>query len=161
MLSNNASAGKVLFTYDDGPGTATLQLVSNLKAEHIKYAVFFMIGEKVVANPRIVRAVVKAGYAVEVHTWDHHSLTGASTHTAPLTPSEVKLEFTKTINALVAAGAPRPTMWRPPYGDADGEDILIAQASACTWSCPGRKTIPSVTTVTGSRVSRHSRSSAT
>ena len=128
VLSNNASAGKVLFTYDDGPGTATLQLVSNLKAEHIKYAVFFMIGEKVAANPRIVRAVVRAGYAVEVHTWDHQSLTGASTHTAPLTPSEVKLEFTKTINALVAAGAPRPTMWRPPYGDVNGEDVLIAKS---------------------------------
>ena len=127
VLNNNASAGRVVFTYDDGPGTHTLELVSELKAEHIRYAVFFMIGEKVAADPRIVAAVVKAGYAVEVHTWDHHSLTGTSTHTAPLTPSEVRLEFTKTINALVAAGAPRPTMWRPPYGDADGEDVLIAK----------------------------------
>lgn len=128
VLNNNASAGKVAFTYDDGPGTHTLELVSELKAEHIRYAVFFMIGEKVAANPRIVAAVVKAGYAVEVHTWDHHSLTGTSTHTAPLTPSEVRLEFTKTINALVAAGAPRPTMWRPPYGDVDGQDVLIANS---------------------------------
>ena len=63
-----------------------------------------------------------------MHTWDHHSLTGTSTHTAPLTPSEVRLEFTKTINALVAAGAPRPTMWRPPYGDVDGQDVLIAKS---------------------------------
>ena len=128
VLNNNASAGRVVFTYDDGPGTHTLELVSELKAEHIRYAVFFMIGEKVAANPRIVAAVVKAGYAVEVHTWDHHSLTGTSTHTAPLTPSEVKLEFTKTINALVAAGAPRPTMWRPPYGDTNGQDVLIANS---------------------------------
>jgi peptidoglycan/xylan/chitin deacetylase (PgdA/CDA1 family) len=38
------------------------------------------------------------------------------------------LEFTKTINALVAAGAPMPTMWRPPYGDVDGQDVLIANS---------------------------------
>ena len=127
VLNNNASAGKVMFTYDDGPGTHTLALVSELKAEHV-HAVFFMIGEKVAANPRIVQAVVRAGFQVEVHTWDHHSLTGASTHTKPLTASEVRLEFTKTINALVAAGAPRPTMWRPPYGDVDGLDIAIAKS---------------------------------
>ena len=128
VLNNNASAGKVLFTYDDGPGTQTLNLLSELKAEHIRYAVFFMIGEKVAANPRIVQAVVRAGYQVEVHTWDHRSLTGASTHTAQLTPSEVGLEMVKTINALVAAGAPRPTLWRPPYGDVDGQDISIAES---------------------------------
>jgi peptidoglycan/xylan/chitin deacetylase (PgdA/CDA1 family) len=87
-----------------------------------------MIGEKVAASPAIVQAVVRAGYAVEVHTWDHHSLTGASTHTAPLTPSEVRLEVVTTIQALVAAGAPRPTLWRPPYGDVDGQDISIAES---------------------------------
>lgn len=127
VLGNNASAGKVMFTYDDGPGTHTLALASELKAERV-HAVFFMIGEKVAANPRIVKAVVRAGFPVEVHTWDHRSLTGASTHTAPLTAAEVRLELVKTINALVAAGAPRPTMWRPPYGDVDGQDIAIAQS---------------------------------
>ena len=44
------------------------EAINGTKAEHIRYAVFFMIGEKVAADPRIVAAVVKAGYAVEVHT---------------------------------------------------------------------------------------------
>ena len=35
----------------NSPGTHTLELVSELKAEHIRYAVFFMIGEKVAAEP--------------------------------------------------------------------------------------------------------------
>ena len=127
VLHNNALAGRVAFTYDDGPDAHTLELISELKTEHIP-AVFFVIGDKVAANPRIIKATVRAGYLVEVHTWDHRSLTGQSTQTAPLTDSEVRAEFVKTIDGIVAAGAPRPTMWRPPYGDVDGRDIAIANS---------------------------------
>jgi peptidoglycan/xylan/chitin deacetylase (PgdA/CDA1 family)/cellulose synthase/poly-beta-1,6-N-acetylglucosamine synthase-like glycosyltransferase len=125
VLSNDASAGKVVFTFDDGPGVHTLELVSELKAEHVP-AVFFEIGDKVAANPRTVQAEVKAGFLVEVHTWDHQSFTGASTHTKPLTDAQVRAELVKCIDAIVAAGAPRPTMWRPPYGDVNARDVAIA-----------------------------------
>lgn len=125
VLASNASAGKVTFTFDDGPGPHSLQLISELKAEHVP-AVFFEIGNRVAANPRIVQAEVKAGFRIEVHTWDHRSLTGASTHTRPLTDAQVRWELVKCINAIVAAGAPRPTLWRPPYGDVSQRDAAIA-----------------------------------
>jgi cellulose synthase/poly-beta-1,6-N-acetylglucosamine synthase-like glycosyltransferase/peptidoglycan/xylan/chitin deacetylase (PgdA/CDA1 family) len=125
VLSNDASAGKVVFTFDDGPGIHTLQLISELKAEHVP-AVFFEIGDRVAANPRVVQAELKAGFRVEVHTWDHKSFTGASTHTKPLTDAQVRSELVKGINAIVAAGAPRPTLWRPPYGDVNAHDAAIA-----------------------------------
>ena len=125
VLSNDASAGKVVFTFDDGPGVHSLELVSELKAEHVP-AVFFEIGDKVAENRRTIQAEVKAGFLVEVHTWDHQSLTGASTHTKPLTDAQVRSELVKCINAIVAAGAPRPTLWRPPYGDVNKHDAAIA-----------------------------------
>jgi len=127
VLDNNASAGKVVFTFDDGPGIHSLELVSELKTEHVP-AVFFEIGENVAANPRVVQAEVRAGFRVEVHTWDHRSLTGASTHTKPLTDAQVRSELVKCINAIVAAGAPRPTLWRPPYGDVNARDVAIASS---------------------------------
>jgi cellulose synthase/poly-beta-1,6-N-acetylglucosamine synthase-like glycosyltransferase/peptidoglycan/xylan/chitin deacetylase (PgdA/CDA1 family) len=140
VLSNNASAGKAVFTFDDGPGIHTLQLISELKAEHVP-AVFFEIGDKVAANPRTVQAEVKAGFLVEVHTWDHQSFTGASTHTKPLTDAQVRSELVKCINAIVAAGAPRPTLWRPPYGDVNAHDAAIAASLGLrlvmSWSVNG------------------------
>ena len=140
VLANNASAGKVVFTFDDGPGVHSLELVSELKAEHVP-AVFFEIGEKVAANPRVVQAEVRAGFRVEVHTWDHRSLTGASTHTKPLTDAQVRWELVKCINAIVAAGAPRPTLWRPPYGDVNARDVAIAASLGLrlvmSWSVNG------------------------
>jgi cellulose synthase/poly-beta-1,6-N-acetylglucosamine synthase-like glycosyltransferase/peptidoglycan/xylan/chitin deacetylase (PgdA/CDA1 family) len=125
VLASTAPAGKVTFTFDDGPGVHSLQLISELKAEHVP-AVFFEIGNRVAANPRIVQAEVKAGFRIEVHTWDHRSLTGASTHTKPLTDAQVRWELVECINAIVAAGAPRPTLWRPPYGDVNKRDVAIA-----------------------------------
>jgi peptidoglycan/xylan/chitin deacetylase (PgdA/CDA1 family)/glycosyltransferase involved in cell wall biosynthesis len=125
VLANRARAGKATFTFDDGPGPQSLQLISELKAEHVP-AVFFEIGNRVAANPRIVQAELKAGFRIEVHTWDHRSLTGASTHTKPLTDEQVRWELVKCINAIVAAGAPRPTLWRPPYGDVNARDVAIA-----------------------------------
>jgi cellulose synthase/poly-beta-1,6-N-acetylglucosamine synthase-like glycosyltransferase/peptidoglycan/xylan/chitin deacetylase (PgdA/CDA1 family) len=127
VLNNNVSTGKVVFTFDDGPGIHSLELISELKAEHVP-AIFFEIGDKVAADPRVVRAEVKAGFLVEVHTWDHKSLTGASTHTKPLTDAQVRSELVKCINAIVAAGAPRPTLWRPPYGDVNARDAAIASS---------------------------------
>jgi peptidoglycan/xylan/chitin deacetylase (PgdA/CDA1 family) len=140
VLSNDASAGKVVFTFDDGPGVHSLELVSELKAEHVP-AVFFEIGDEVAANPRTIQAEVKAGFLVEVHTWDHQSLTGASTHTKPLTDAQVRSELVKCINAIVAAGAPRPTLWRPPYGDVNAHDVAIAASLGLrlvmSWSVNG------------------------
>ena len=40
VLNNNASAGRVSSLMMTAPGTHTLELVSELKAEHIRYAVF-------------------------------------------------------------------------------------------------------------------------
>jgi hyaluronan synthase len=140
VLSNGASAGKVVFTFDDGPGIHTLELISELKAEHVP-AVFFEIGNKVAVNPRTVQAEVKAGFLVGVHTWDHKSFTGASTHTKPLTDAQVRSELVKSINAIVAVGAPRPTLWRPPYGDVNAHDVAIAASLGLrlvmSWSVNG------------------------
>ena len=127
VLASRHLAGKVTFTFDDGPGPQSLQLISELKAEHVP-AVFFEIGDRVAANPRVVRVEVRAGFRIEVHTWDHRSLTGASTHTEPLTDTQVRWELVKCINAITAAGAPRPTLWRPPYGDVNERDVAIAKS---------------------------------
>ena len=110
---------------------------------------FFEIGDRVAANPRIVRAEIKAGFRVEVHTWDHRSLTGRSTHTKPLTDVQVRWELVKCINAIVAAGAPRPTLWRPPYGDVNKRDAEIASSLGLRLVMHGRSMEPSPITETG------------
>ena len=57
------------------PVPGRCRLLSTLHAEHVP-AIFFTIGNKVYANPAIVRAEIKYGFRVEDHTWDHQSFTG-------------------------------------------------------------------------------------
>ena len=127
VLANSCSAGYVTFTFDDGPDQLTLALASELKAEHVP-AIFFEIGEKVALNPGITRELARQGFVIGDHTYTHESLTGVTTKTAPLTASEVRTELARTINAIVAAGAPWPTLWRPPYSDVSKPDQQVGDS---------------------------------
>ena len=124
-LANDASAGKVIFTFDNGPDCYTPALLAEMRRLHLT-GVFYTFGYKVTEHPSVVRDEVRAGDLVEVHTFDHLSFTGASTDTAPLTPSKISAELASTVQAIQAAGAPAPTQYRPPYGDITAADDKIA-----------------------------------
>ncbi len=126
-LDNSGSAGNVTFTFDDGPGLFDQALLTELGRLHL-HAVFFVFGNKVAANPRIIHEYLAAGDLVENHTWDHKSFTGFSTHSRPLTYPEITQELAQTQRAIVAAGAPTPTLYRPPYGDINGYENNLAAA---------------------------------
>ena len=118
-LDNDASAGKVVFTFDDGPDVHTLAVIAELNELHV-HGVFFMIGEKIAAHLPAVSAEIANGEVIGNHTWNHRSLTGKGTGTRPLTQAQVRAELAQTDAAIVAAGAPQPSLWRPPYGGVDG-----------------------------------------
>jgi peptidoglycan/xylan/chitin deacetylase (PgdA/CDA1 family) len=126
-LANDASAGKVVFTFDDGPDTHTGQTIAELNALNL-HGVFFVIGDKAAERPEIIRALVANGEVVGNHTWDHRSLTGKSTGTRPLTQAQVATELARTQSAVVAAGAPLPTLWRPPYGGVNAAGNATARS---------------------------------
>jgi peptidoglycan-N-acetylglucosamine deacetylase len=124
-LDNDASAGRVVFTFDDGPDAYTQALLDELRELHLK-AVFFTFGDKVVAHPELAEEEVADGDLVENHTWDHRSFTGASTKTAPLSADQVRAELELTQQAITSLGLPKPTLYRAPFGDIDAADNEIA-----------------------------------
>jgi peptidoglycan/xylan/chitin deacetylase (PgdA/CDA1 family) len=138
-IDNDCSAGYVAFTFDDGPDTYTAQVMQTLLALNIK-ATFFILGNKVGANPQMIADEAANGFSVQNHTWDHASWTGASTGTAPLTDQQITDELTQVSQAIVAAGAPQPTLYRPPYGDINSYDDLLARnlgyRIVMPWSTP-------------------------
>jgi peptidoglycan/xylan/chitin deacetylase (PgdA/CDA1 family) len=124
-LDNSGSAGSVTFTFDDGPSNFDQALLTELGKLHLR-AVFFVFGDKVAANRKIIQQELAAGDLVENHTWDHKSFTGFSTHSKPLTYPEITSELTRAQQAIIAAGAPAPTLYRPPYGDVNGYENDLA-----------------------------------
>jgi peptidoglycan/xylan/chitin deacetylase (PgdA/CDA1 family) len=98
----------VALTFDDGPGPYTDRLLQILKDNDAR-ATFFLIGNKVAANPGGAKRVADAGMEFGNHTWEHPNMT-----TIP--PEDIASQFSRANDAITAATGRTPTLWRPPGG---------------------------------------------
>lgn len=106
------SRGLVALTFDDGPlETVTPRLVRVLHRLEVP-ATFFMVGNRVVEHPDLVRRVQRAGFTIGNHTWAHTDLTSQR-------PVEARHALMATQRALAEAGATPTDLARPPYGAID------------------------------------------
>ena len=98
----------VAFTFDDGPGPYTDRLLQILNDNEAK-ATFFLIGNKVAADPAGAKRIVDAGMEVGSHTWEHPNMTTV--------PSDaIASQFTRANDAITAATGQAPKLWRPAGG---------------------------------------------
>lgn len=129
-INNDCSAGYVEFTFDDGPGIHSREMLEKLNALHLK-GTFFIIGKNVAEGGaqavELLRDEAATGHSVQNHTYDHASITGASTKKAPLTKAQLVQELEGASRAIVAAGLPRPRLYRPPFGDVDDRSDDVAR----------------------------------
>lgn len=102
-------------TFDDGPSPWTPKILAVLRRWRAA-ATFFEIGSAARTYPRYTAALVRAGMAVENHTETHPLM-------ARLTLSAQALQIDQAQAAIVAAGAPPPLLFRPPYGSFDAETL--------------------------------------
>lgn len=98
----------VAFTFDDGPTPYTDRLLKILRDNDAR-ATFFLIGNKVAANPGGARRIAEAGMEVGSHTWEHPNL-----QTVPV--ADLPAQFTKANEAIAAATGRAPTLYRPAGG---------------------------------------------
>ncbi|ETW21719.1 polysaccharide deacetylase family protein [Mycobacterium gastri] len=105
----NCSVAKcVALTFDDGPGPYTDRLLQILKDNDAK-ATFFLIGNKVAANPAAAKRIADAGMEIGSHTWEHPNMT-----TIP--PEDIAGQFLRANDAITAATGRTPTLYRPAGG---------------------------------------------
>ena len=105
--SRNASRALSL-TFDDGPDpTWTPQILHQLQRCSAA-ATFFMVGERILAQPDLVRKVSAAGHDVQLHCHRHVR------HTQ-LTEAELQHDSESALAALESVGV-RPRLWRAPWG---------------------------------------------
>lgn len=109
----------VALTFDDGPSPYTDRLLEILKANDAK-ATFFMIGNKVAANPAGAKRVAEAGMEIGSHTWEHPNMLA-------IPPQDVAAQFAKANDAIAAATGRTPTLYRPAGGLSN--DMVRATAA--------------------------------
>src|SRR6201988_2192462 len=108
----------VALTFGDGPGPFDDRLLQILKDNDAK-ATFFLIGNKVAANPAGAKRIVDAGMEVGNHTWEHPNMT-----TIP--PEDIPAQLSKASDAIAAATGQRPTLMRTAGGLIN--DTVLAEA---------------------------------
>jgi peptidoglycan/xylan/chitin deacetylase (PgdA/CDA1 family) len=108
----------IALTFDDGPSPYTDRLLSILQDNGAK-ATFFLIGNKVAANPAGARRIADAGMEIGSHTWEHPNMT-----TIP--PAEIPAQFSKANDAIEAATGQRPRLVRTAGGLIN--DQVLAEA---------------------------------
>ena len=108
----------VAFTFDDGPGPYTDRLLQILNDNDAK-ATFFLIGNKVAANPAGAKRIVDAGMEVGSHTWEHPNMTTI--------PSDaIAGQLSKANDAIASATGQTPKLWRPAGGLTNDEVNKVA-----------------------------------
>jgi peptidoglycan/xylan/chitin deacetylase (PgdA/CDA1 family) len=117
---------EVALTFDDGPHPDTTPRVLELLREHGAQATFFVLGEKALAHPELVRAAARAGHAIGVHGHRHersYALRGLRF---------VERDLALACEAVERATGVRPELFRPPIGFVSGNVALAAERARLT-----------------------------
>jgi peptidoglycan/xylan/chitin deacetylase (PgdA/CDA1 family) len=103
------SHGLIALTFDDGPSASvTPGLLSYLQRHHLP-ATFFVVGERIPGNHRLLRRMARHGFRIGNHTYHHENL-------PTLSNAQIHRTMAHTRRALRRAGVRQSPLMRPPYG---------------------------------------------
>ena len=117
---------KVAFTFDDGPGIHTKALLKGLKQRNIK-ATFFVVGENVIKNKKLLKLISKDGHEVGNHTFSHQKFSDVDYNQYIDSISQNNILIEKIIKK-------KPKFYRPPYGDLDKRVDDETQMTHVLWN---------------------------
>jgi peptidoglycan/xylan/chitin deacetylase (PgdA/CDA1 family) len=126
--STAACNGYVGITFDDGPTSNTATLVNLLKQNSLTPVTWFNWGQRVSSNPSLIAQELSVG-EVQNHSNTHPHMSG-------YTSQQVINELSAANQAIQNAGAPKPTLYRAPYGELNTTIRQAAQSLglfAMTW----------------------------
>ncbi|WP_245974093.1 polysaccharide deacetylase family protein [Thermomonospora umbrina] len=113
-------------TFDDGPGPYTARLLDHLAKTRVR-ATFFVLGELVRPNARLVRRIAAEGHELANHSWSHPDLAGMSSR-------GVRNEAQRTQAAIQRVSGVRSRLFRPPYGSTNAQVGRAVALPQIMWS---------------------------
>ncbi len=96
------AAGEVTLTFDDGPHPARTRAILDILDRYCTKATFFILGQRALLYPDIVREIIDRGHTVATHTMTHPY------RLARMAPEKAELEIERGFAAAVAAAAGKP-----------------------------------------------------
>ncbi len=119
-VETDPAPGTVALTFDDGPFEELTPMILEILARYGITATFFVSTYRLQFNTSLIDDIVAAGHSVQTHGHEHRSLLA-------LKEQEVLEDLRRSIDLIVAAGAPRPRCLRPPFGHANDKVRAVAK----------------------------------
>ncbi len=116
---------KVALTFDDGPSKYTEELLDGLKERGVT-ATFFVIGENIAGNEKIIKRMYNEGHIIGNHTYSHINLKTISTEAAVI-------EINETNELIKSIIGEAPTYIRPPFGNWNDKLADKSNMSVVLW----------------------------
>ncbi len=116
----------IALTFDDGPSENTKIILKSLKKYHGK-ATFFVVGNRVHANRKALKAAFDAGCEIGNHSWNHANLGTSSAST-------IRSQLKRTDAAVKRVTGQKTTVIRPPYGSCSSTLASAATGPLIIWS---------------------------
>ena len=120
----------VAFTFDDGPGQSTRQVL-HLFAFYRAKATFFLLGDSLESYPDLAREVARAGHLLANHTWSHTNFYNL------YDPEKLENEIIKTYAQIQLVTGRQTYLLRIPYGVSKGwarQSAAKAQHLLVNWT---------------------------
>lgn len=133
MLSGTPSlpAGKVVLTYDDGPGPKSAELARLLRDEGVP-ATFFVLGESIRRYGEVLADIADCGHTIALHSEYHRPFTSLVLANDQLGKCRRRVEQHLGADYF----ADKPIWYRPPYGI--GNEPVPGYAGPVGWHASGR-----------------------
>jgi len=121
----------VALTFDDGPDSSfTPELLDILNAAGVA-ATFFVVGQRAVKYPSIVRRIRQEGHVLGSHTWSHPDPGTASAKT-------LLREYRDGRHAVEDVAGTQVPLFRPPMGHVGLKSVTamrLARVRPWLWNC--------------------------
>jgi peptidoglycan/xylan/chitin deacetylase (PgdA/CDA1 family) len=118
LRSGAVGSRTVAITIDDGPHPVIATLMVKVLAEEGVRATFFVVGEKALQHPQLLREIVEGGNEVGNHTFTHRRLPDVS-------PDVARAELKETARLIEAISGRRCRLMRPPGGDMNAASLAV------------------------------------
>ena len=129
-----ASGTGYALTFDDGPHPQGTPRVLEVLAQENVTATFFLVGERVQADPGLARELTAAGHHIGLHCQRHRNL-------LRLGPRQTRADIEMAYDVITEHCGRPPSVYRPPYGILNASAMWLASSRGwriLLWSHWGR-----------------------
>lgn len=125
-LSKYQGKKLLAFTFDDGPGYGTTELLLDGVKERDAKVSFFVLGSRVHQYQAVLKRAYQEGHTIGSHTYNHKNL-------LLLNDFEILHEIGDTNIAIKKVIGVEPIFLRPPYGNTNAEIKALMPMTTILW----------------------------